>query len=125
VCSPGANPACPPCGDAFILTTTEQATVTAAVDGYNAFISAEATSLGFAYYDPNPTLVTLRTAGTVIRNTPSYCQSLPACATPTAPFGTGMSLDGVHPGASVHLLLANEIIAAINTKYGTTLPNVF
>lgn len=125
VCTPGANALCPPCGDAFVLTTTEQATVTAAVNGYNAFISTEANDLGFAYYDPNPTLVTLKAAGTVIRATPSYCLSLPACATPTAPFGTGMSLDGVHPAASVHLLVANEIIAAINAKYSLTLPNVF
>lgn len=125
VCTPGANALCPPCGDAFVLTTTEQATVTAAVTGYNTFIAAEATALGFAYYDPNSTLVTLKTAGTVIRATPSYCLSLPACATPTAPFGTGMSLDGVHPAASVHLLIANEIIAAINAKYSITLPNVF
>ena len=125
VCSPGANALCPPCGDAFVLTTTEQATVTAAVTGYNNFISAEATALGFAYYDPNPLLGSLRTAGTVIRNTPSYCLSLPTCATPTAPFGTGMTLDGVHPGATLHLTIANEVIGAINAKYGTTLPNVF
>jgi hypothetical protein len=126
-CTPGgaAGTFPAPVGDAFILTVAEQATVTTAVNGYNTFISAEANDLGFAYYDPNPTLVTLRAAGTVIRQTPSYCLSLPACATPTAPFGTGMSLDGVHPAASVHLLVANAIIAAINAKYSITLPNVF
>jgi hypothetical protein len=124
VCTAGANALCPPCGDAFVLTTTEQATITAAVAGYNSFISSKANTLGFAYFDPNPLLITLKTAGTVIRSTPLYCSGV-TCASPTAPFGTGMSLDGVHPAASVHLQVTNEIIAAINTKYSTTLPNVF
>jgi phospholipase/lecithinase/hemolysin len=56
--------------------------------------------------------------GTEVRNIPNYGSA-------TAPFGTGMSLDGVHPAASVHLKIANDIIAAINAKYSTTLPNVF
>ena len=68
-CTPGgASGTIPaPVGDALVLTTTEQATITAAVTAFNGVISAKATSLGFAYYDPNPTLVTLKTAGTVIR----------------------------------------------------------
>ena len=49
-------------GDAFVLDDAEQATVTAAVNGYNAYITAKATALGFAYVDPNVLLSTLRTA---------------------------------------------------------------
>jgi len=37
---------------------------------------------------------------------------------------SGMSLDGVHPALGVHKLLANDIIAVINTKYGTSLAPV-
>ena len=118
-CTPGGQsglyPA--PVGDAFVLTTTEQTTITAAVTAFNAYISGKATTLGFAFYDPNTTLVTLKTAGTVIRATPSWAA--------TGTFGTGMSLDGVHPGASVHLTIANALITAINTKYSTTLPAAF
>jgi len=119
-CTPtGAGATFPlPVGDVLVLTAAEQATVSAAVAGYNAYISAKATTLGWAYYDPNTTLATLRAAGTVVRQVPNYLSA-------TNPFGTGMSLDGVHPFAGGHLLIANGMIAAVNLKYGTTLPNVF
>lgn len=119
-CVPGgASGALPfPVGDALVLHASEQTTITSAVNAYNAFISGKANTLGFAYVDPNPILVTLKTGGTVIRSVPNYGST-------TQPFGTGMSLDGVHPAAAVHLTIANEIIAAINTKYSITLPSVF
>lgn len=107
----GALPA--PVGDILVLDAAEQATLTARIDAYNAHIQAEAARIGFAYYDPNPTLVTLRTAGTLVRTTPSWAA--------TNTFGTGMSLDGVHPGASIHREIANALIPLINTQYGTTL----
>ena len=110
----GALPA--PVGDILILDPAEQATITARVNAYNAHIQAEADRIGFAYYDPNPTLVTLRTGGTVVTNTPTWGA--------TGTFGSGMSLDGVHPGASIHRLVANELITAINAEYGTTLAPV-
>jgi hypothetical protein len=118
-CTPGgASGLIPaPVGDALVLTTTEQATVTAAVTAFNTYISGKAAALGFAYYDPNPTLVTLKATGTLIRSTPSFAA--------TGTFGTGMSLDGVHPNALVHLQIANDVIARINTKYSTKLPSVF
>jgi len=105
-----------PIGDILVLDPTEQATVAARVNAYNAHIEAEAARIGFGYYDPNSTLVTLRTAGTVVANVPTWG--------PTGTFGTGMSLDGVHPGAPVHRLIANELIAVINAEYGTTLSPV-
>lgn len=119
-CTPGGASGTLPAwvGDILVLTTAEQATVSAAVTAYNTYISGKATALGWAYYDPNTQLVTLKAAGTVVRSTPNY-------ASATNPFGTGMSLDGVHPFAPLHLTLANDIIAAINLKYSTTLPNVF
>ncbi len=107
----GALPA--PVGDILVLDPTEQATVQARVDAYNAYVSAKAASIGFAYYDPNPTLVTLKTAGTLIRSTPSWAA--------TGTFGTGMSLDGVHPAALVQKEIANQLIPVINAKYGTSL----
>ena len=110
----GALPA--PVGDILILDAAEQATITARVNAYNAHIQAEADRIGFAYYDPNPTLVALRTAGTVVTNVPTLGQ--------TGTFGSGMSLDGVHPGASIHRLIANDLITAINAEYATTLTPV-
>jgi len=101
-------------GDAFVLDNTEQATVTAAVNGYNAYLSSKATAAGWAYVDPNVTLAALKTTGTLVRPVPLFTSA-------TAPFGTGMSLDGVHPGYLVHAEIANAIIAAVNTKYSTAL----
>ncbi len=88
-----------PLGNVYVLDAAEQAAVTDTVSAYNALIAAEADSLGFAYFDPNPALVQLKTSGAV----PIF----PDLAQPTAPFGPYFSLDGVHPAAAAHVLLAN------------------
>jgi len=111
----GALPA--PIGDILILHPAEQTTINTIVNGYNAYLQAKAASVDFAYYDPNPLLNALKTTGTLIRATPNYGSS-------TAAFGTGMSLDGVHPNLLVHRELTNALIPVINTKYGTTLTSV-
>jgi lysophospholipase L1-like esterase len=111
----GALPA--PIGDILILDPAEQVTINTIVSGYNTYLQTKANSIGFAFYDPNTLLTTLKAAGTVIRSTPLYTSA-------TAPFGTGMSLDGVHPSLAVHRLLANDLIGVINTKYGTSLTPV-
>jgi lysophospholipase L1-like esterase len=105
-----------PVGNVFVLDAAEQAAVTDTVNAYNALISAEADTLGFAYFDPNPALVALRVSGDV----PSF----PNLAEPTAAFGQFFSLDGVHPAAAAHVLLANAIIDVVNAKYGTSIPHV-
>ncbi len=104
-----------PVGNVYVLDAAEQAAVTDTVNAYNALISAEADSLGFAYYDPNPALVALKVSGAV----PSF----PDLSHPEASFGEFFSLDGVHPAAAAHVLLANNIIDAINAKYGTSIPH--
>jgi lysophospholipase L1-like esterase len=111
----GALPA--PIGDILILDPAEQVTINTIVSGYNTYLQTKANSIGFAFYDPNTLLTTLKAAGTVIRSTPLYTSA-------TAAFGTGMSLDGVHPSLAVHRLLANDLIALINTTYGTSLKPV-
>ena len=100
-------------GDALVLDPAEQATLTAAINGYNAYIAAKAASIGFAYFDPNPLLASLKASGAV----PPF----PNLASSTATFGTLFSLDGVHPAAAAHVQLANAMIGVINTKYGTSL----
>jgi lysophospholipase L1-like esterase len=107
----GAIPA--PVGDILILDPAEQVTIQTRIDAYNTYISGKATALGFAYVDPNPLLVTLKAAGTLISPLPNFGI--------TGTFGSGMSLDGVHPGAAVQREIANALIPAINAKYGTTL----
>ena len=102
-----------PVGDAGVLDAAEQATFAAAVAGYNAYIQQRATALNWAYYDPNPALQNLVQTGQI----PPF----PALQS-AQPFGTYFSLDGVHPANAAHLLLAQQMVAAINTKYQTNIP---
>lgn len=111
-------------GDFMVLDAAEIATITARVTAFNNHISSRATALGWAYWDPNNAtdgLPALRsdTTNSRIRITPA-----PTSA-PTNPFGTGMSLDGVHPGAVLHVHIANALRTKINTQYGTSLPTIF
>jgi lysophospholipase L1-like esterase len=103
-------------GQTLILDAGEQTQLTALVNSYNTYIKAKADSIGFGYFDPNPTLVSLRTSGAIL--------TVPNIASATAPFGTGVSLDGIHPSSATHILVANGIIDIINAKYGTSIPKV-
>jgi lysophospholipase L1-like esterase len=113
-CAPGAVTA--PVGDVFILDPTEQATLTGVITAYNTYIKSKADALGFGYWDPNPLFVAKRATGEI----PPF----PNLASATATFGPLISLDGVHPSAAAHVLIANELITVINTKYGTALKPV-
>ena len=112
-CARGADPTNPLVGDLFVHDPTENATLTAVIDGYNAFIKSRADALGFAYFDPNPTLAALRGTASV--------NLFPNYGSATNPFGTFFSLDGVHPSAEGQRLFANNLITVINAKYGTSL----
>jgi len=99
-------------GNLFILDATERAQLSAFIAGLNAYIKGKADAIGFAYWDPNPTL-------TGIRNT-AQSLTFPNFAA-TGTFGTAFSLDGVHPSAEGQKLIANNLITVVNSKYGTTL----
>lgn len=101
-------------GNVFVLDAGELATLAQAVAGYNAAIEARANELGWAYFDPNPPLAELRQSGGV--------PVVPDLGNPSSAFGTYFSLDGVHPSGAGQALLAQLIAAAINEKYGTSLP---
>ena len=102
-------------GDIFVLDATEQATLAANISRYNSYIQSVANSLGWAYYDPNPRLLTFKTS------TPPCINPVLNLASATQPFGPCVSLDGVHPTAMAHQAIANDLIGVINAKYGTTL----
>ena len=109
-----ATPGFPfPVGDLFVLDPAEQATLSATISGYNTYIAGKATAAGFAYYDPNVLFAAKRASGEI----PPF----PNIASATATFGNLISLDGVHPAAAAHVLVANDIIGVINAKYGTKL----
>ena len=111
-CQPGVVPGTL-VGDLFVLDATEQATLGAAIAAYNAYIQTKAAAIGFGYYDPNVSFAALKAAGAI----PPF----PNLASTNQTFGTYFSLDGVHPSAAAHKLIANELIGVINVKYGTSI----
>ncbi len=103
--------------DAQVLVTSELLTVVQAIGAYNATIQAEATERGWSYVDLNALVLDpLQLQGDIapFPNTTGIEASI-------APFGSALSRDGVHPSASTHKLIANAIMGAINTTYGTDL----
>jgi lysophospholipase L1-like esterase len=114
-CSRGAVPGTP-VGDIFVLDATEQATLSGVISSYNTYIKTKADAIGFAYYDPNILFAAKRANGEI----PPF----PNLASPTATFGNLISLDGVHPAAAAHILIANELVTVINAKYSTALKPV-
>jgi lysophospholipase L1-like esterase len=114
-------------GMAATLTCTEPQTVQpaelanliAAVTAYNQTVSAAAAARGWAYFNPNPTLDSLRAIPTEVAPFPSFGAP---CA--LNPFGLAFTCDGVHPSSRTHRLVANKLIQAINTTYGTSLAAV-
>ena len=113
-CQPGV-PA-EPYGDFFVLDTAKQRVIGAAIAGYDAYISAKADSLGWAFVDPNIALGALKASGAI--------PTLPNFLSPTQPFGAYITLDGVHPSALAHQVLANVLIGGINAKYGVAIDTV-
>jgi lysophospholipase L1-like esterase len=115
----GVTPAAPaPVGDVFILDAAEQATLQTTIATYNTHIQQKATELGWAYADPNTLLASLRALGD------AGIPAKPILSNPAAPFGPYISLDGLHPNAAAHKLIANALIAAINAKYTLSIPAV-
>lgn len=103
-------------GDIYVLDATELATLGAAITGYNNYIKNKADAIGFGYYDPNVLLAARKATGEI----PPF----PNFASTNQTFGTFISLDGIHPSAAAHKVVANELIGVINAKYGTSVQPV-
>jgi lysophospholipase L1-like esterase len=93
-------------------TTIAIATRTVAI---NALIQAEATARNWALVDLNGLLDSVRTAS------PANVPAFPSFTTPSTLFGPYLSLDGIHPNAAAHRLVARRFATALNTRYGTSL----
>lgn len=113
-CEKSPNAQFPLLGDIFVLDSGEIAALTSDVASINSYIGGKAQSIGFAYFDPNTPLDSLKKAGQITATGPNFLA-------PTAPFGKWISLDGIHPTSASHILLANYLVDVINGKYGTTL----
>lgn len=105
----------PPLPDSLVITPSERAAIDAAIDAYNSIIADAAQQRGAALADLNGTFARAHEDGVVVGGV-HY----------TTAYVTGglYSFDGVHPSSLGHGLIANEVLRAINAKYGATIPPV-
>jgi hypothetical protein len=106
--------------DADVVTPAEYAGLRNAVVGYNAKIQAVATANGWAFWNPNGALDSLRALGQI----PPFPDISTATTTGVVSFGPWISLDGVHPSSAAHTLIARYMRNVINTQYGTAIPAI-
>lgn len=97
-----------------VVTVPKFRVILAVYDGIDTYVASQAASRGWAFVNLHDTYMGALAAGSI--------RSFPDFTKPTSTlFGAYMSLDGVHPNAAGHKMIANAFITAINTTYGTTL----
>ncbi len=113
----GVSPAAGFLGDKYVLLPSEQATIQASIDHFNATISATvaANSDRLALVDINTLLNTLKTTVVTIKGSTLTASFIP-------PFGA-YTLDGIHLNARGNAYIANEFIRVINSKFKSTIPS--
>lgn len=97
-----------------LLTSQERSVLKDRASTFNQIIQDQVAD-EYAYVNPNPLFA--EKSGQI----PAF-PNLFDDSTPT--FGPLFSLDGIHPSATTHRLLANEIIGAIESAYPVELPSV-
>lgn len=107
------------CTELQTVSPAELRKILTTVAAYNTFISGAATTNGWAYLDPNPTLDSLRAFQTQVAPFPNLQA---ACS--GSPFGLAFSCDGFHPSGASHRIIARHVVQAINAKYGSAIPAV-
>ncbi len=112
------------CTSEAAVSVGEMVDLIVAVASYNATIQEAANDRGWVYLDPNELLGQLAADTSAIRPFPAFPGTAAESVTLNSPFGTALSLDGIHPSASSHVAVANALIAAINAEYGTNIPLV-
>lgn len=126
---------CDPSAD-YVLTRAESDSIADRIDVFNTMLSMEASQRGWIYVDATAVLNTalLGTAGrqrlrrcTGLDNSDSMEDIVTIvttqCPHESAPnfFGSLITFDGVHMSLEAHQVMANTIIARLNSRFGTTL----
>ena len=104
-----------PIPSAFVLDDLEQAPAATATTAFNNALIAAANARNLAVFDGNVFFRTVAVNGiatNAVNNTAGYLS------------GNLFSLDGVHPTPRGYAVIANEILKAINAKYGSTFQGV-
>jgi hypothetical protein len=104
-----------------VLTLAEVGTLVQTVQQYNAFIQQEANDRGLGYLNPNQVLGALYTNDDGDPDpTNDLIPKFPDVGS-DQPFGQFFSLDGVHPSAPTHRVVAAQLVQVINETYDTNL----
>ena len=104
-----------PIPSAFVLDDAEQVLAFNATTAFNAALIAGANARNLAVFDANIFFRTVATNGiatNAVNNTAGYLS------------GNLFSLDGVHPTPRGYAVIADEMLKAINAKYGSTFQGV-
>lgn len=99
-----------PLADKWVLTPQEQAEIKTATDAYNTSLKAKADENGYAFVDFNAVLQEAATTGLTFDN----YQLNTSLVT-----GGLISLDGIHLTARGYAIMANKMLEAIDTTYGS------
>jgi hypothetical protein len=98
----------------YVLTTDEIQFIRAATATFNSYIRQEANLHHLAYVDMNQYFSSL--ASGITYNGIKYSTQFVS--------GGAFSLDGIHPTARGYALIANQILATINSFYHSTIPSI-
>jgi hypothetical protein len=95
----------------YVLTSGDIGAINTRMAQMNAHMQARATENGWAYFSLDALYGLAK---------PSL--SLTNILFSSTPFGSNISLDGVHPSAAGQAILATAAVQAINAKYGLAIP---
>lgn len=95
----------------YVITPSDMTKINALMAQMNAHIQAKATENGWAYFSLN-----------AVYGLPKPTFNMYNVLFSSTPFGSYISLDGVHPNAAGQGLLAAAAAQAINATYGTAIP---
>lgn len=95
----------------YVLTPSDMSAINARMAQINTHIQAKASQNGYAYF-----------ALSALYDLPKPSLNMYNVLFSNTPFGTNISLDGVHPSAQGQSILASAAAQAINARYGLTIP---
>lgn len=104
-----------PIPSAFVLDDAEQAQISTATSAFNSALTSAANSRNLAVFDANAFFRSVAASGfatNAVNNSAGYVS------------GNLFGLDGVHPTPRGYAVIANEMLNAINLKYGSTFRGV-
>ncbi|MEM7181891.1 MAG: SGNH/GDSL hydrolase family protein [Spirochaetota bacterium] len=111
-------------GSEQVLDKAEIEKITEFTNMLNGEIKAQAAAMGFAIADAEAVFQDIKENGRMIEASNGYSPGSAGTNWPMPGKPGVFSLDGVHPNMYGHAVMANELIEAINQKYGVSIPKV-